>query len=204
MDAPDAETADDFRALLARARSGDDEAARRLVAQFEPEVRRHVRMHLTNPRLQRVFDSLDICQSVMANFFVRIAAGQFEVERPEQLRKLLTTMARNRLRDHWRSERAMRRDNRRTEQHDNLDAAEAVAGQEPTPSVIVAQRELVDQLQARLSPEERELADQRAAGCEWAEIAGRLGASPEAVRKRFTRAMDRAARELGLDEALDA
>jgi RNA polymerase sigma factor (sigma-70 family) len=203
VDDPDSAAVQDFRALLGRVRGGDQEAARELVREFEPEIRRHVRMQLTNPRLQRTLDSLDICQSVLANFFVRAAAGQFEIEHPEQLRKLLTTMARNRLRDHWRSERAMRRDNRRMEQSGNVDV-DAVAARGPTPSVLVAERELLEQLQARLSPEERALADERAAGHEWADIASRVGGSAEAARKRLTRAVNRAARELGLDEALDA
>ena len=184
-------------------RGGDDEAARRLVREFEPEIRRQVRMLLTNPRLQRVLDSVDVCQSVMANFFVRAASGQFEIESPEQLRKLLVAMARNRLRDHWRSERAQRRDNRRLEIGGDVESADA-ACPTPTPSVLVSERELLEQLQARLSPEERELAEQRALGREWAEIAATVGGSPEAARKRLARAVNRVARELGLDEALDA
>jgi hypothetical protein len=31
----------------------------------------------------------DICQSVMASFFVRAAAGQFNLERPDELIRLL-------------------------------------------------------------------------------------------------------------------
>jgi DNA-directed RNA polymerase specialized sigma24 family protein len=119
------------------------------------------------------------------------------------LRKLLVAMARNRLRDHWRSERAERRDNRRLEVGGDVESADA-ACPTPTPSVLVSERELLEQLQARLSPEERELAEQRALGREWAEIAATVGGSPEAARKRLARAVNRAARELGLDEALDA
>jgi hypothetical protein len=38
---------------------------------------------LTDARLRREIDSADICQAVLANFFVRVAAGQFEIETPE-------------------------------------------------------------------------------------------------------------------------
>ena len=51
-------------------------------------------------RLRRVLDSVDVCQSVLANFFVRVAAGQFDLDQPEQLLRLLATMARNRILDH--------------------------------------------------------------------------------------------------------
>jgi RNA polymerase sigma-70 factor (ECF subfamily) len=53
-------------------------------------------LHLTDPRLRRVLDTVDVCQSVLGGF-VRAAAGQFDLEQPEQLVKLLTTMARNRI-----------------------------------------------------------------------------------------------------------
>jgi RNA polymerase sigma-70 factor (ECF subfamily) len=38
---------------------------------------------------------MDICQSVLASFFVRAAVGQFELDRPEPLVGLLIGMARN-------------------------------------------------------------------------------------------------------------
>ena len=40
---------------------------------------------------------MDICQSVLGSFFVRAATGQYKLETPEHLLKLLTTMARNKL-----------------------------------------------------------------------------------------------------------
>ena len=52
-------------------------------------VRFEARLRLTDPRLRRQYDSLDICQSVLASFFVRAAAGQYDLDRPEQLLKLL-------------------------------------------------------------------------------------------------------------------
>lgn len=39
----------------------------------------------------------------------------------------------------------------------------------------------------------------RQQGLEWAAIAAELGGSPEALRKHFTRALDRVARRLGLE-----
>src|SRR5271165_4547447 len=91
-----------FRKLIERVRAGEQEAASDLVRQYEPEIRRAVRLRLTDPRLHRFVDSMDICQSVLANFFVRVHAGQFELDRPEQLLRLLVTMARNRLYDQAR------------------------------------------------------------------------------------------------------
>src|SRR3954463_7961988 len=80
-------------------RGGDERGAEDLVRRYEPEIRLEIRtwLRLRDPRLRRVFDSMDICQSVLANFFVRAAVGGFELDEPSQLIRLLVTMARNRL-----------------------------------------------------------------------------------------------------------
>ena len=94
-----------FDEFLAAIRRGDQNAAEELVRTYEPFIRRIIRMRLTDERLRRIFDSMDICQSIMANFFARAAAGQFNLQTPEQLRNLLVTMAINKLRSKARMER---------------------------------------------------------------------------------------------------
>src|ERR1700736_436515 len=105
--------AETFQGLLRRVRAGDAGAAEQLVRTYEPEVRRYARMRLTDSRLRRVLESVDICQSVLANFFVRAAAGSLGLERPEQLLKMLAAMVRNRVIDHARKQQAACRDQRR-------------------------------------------------------------------------------------------
>jgi RNA polymerase sigma-70 factor (ECF subfamily) len=188
-----------FPTLMQRVRAGDADAAAALVREYEPEIRRAVRMYLTDPSMHRVLDSMDICQSVLGNFFVRAAAGQFELDQPEQLLKLLVTMARNKFRDYARRQHAARRDNRR-DQMGNLEALAALPGREGTPSQIVAGEEMLGEVRRRLSADERFLAEQRALGRDWAEIAAEIGDSAEALRKRLKRAIDRVAEEMGLDE----
>jgi RNA polymerase sigma-70 factor (ECF subfamily) len=186
-----------FPLLLQRVRAGDAEAAAALVRCYEPEIRRAVRVRLTDPRLRRTLDSIDICQSVLGNFFVRVAAGQFDLHEPKDLLKLLVTMARNKLLDRARQEQAERRDGRRTQASPEALAAVADAGE--SPSQIVSGRELLEAMHARMTPEERDLAAQRVAGRDWAEIAAARGESPEALRKRYERTIDRLTCELGLD-----
>src|SRR5262249_56178886 len=86
-----------FAEFLARVRRGDAPAAEELVRQYETAVRVAVRARLNNPTLRRQFDSVDVCQSVLASFFVRAAAGQYDLEGPAQLVALLVKMARNKL-----------------------------------------------------------------------------------------------------------
>src|SRR6202049_4135345 len=88
---------DSFADLIRRVRSGNADAAEELWRRYEPSLRREVRLRLRDPRLRRLFDEGDVCQSVMASFFVRAAAGQYDLEGPEQLQHLLVRMGRNKL-----------------------------------------------------------------------------------------------------------
>src|SRR5262249_35579497 len=54
-----------FRDLIVRVRLGDQRAAAELVGRYEPAIRRAVRFRLTDPRLRRTCDSMDVCQSVL-------------------------------------------------------------------------------------------------------------------------------------------
>lgn len=194
-------TGERFRALLRRVRAGDAEAASELVRRYESAIRRLVRVDLRASRLGRLIDSADICQSVLANFFIRYAAGQFELEEPDQLLQLLMAMARNRLVDQARRSQAACRDQRRLVADGNDALAEVVDG--VTPSRIVADRELLEKVRQALTPEERILAEQRGQGRNWPEIAAVVGGTPNALRLKLNRAIDRVVRRLGLDEVPD-
>jgi RNA polymerase sigma-70 factor (ECF subfamily) len=200
---------EDFRVLVGRVRSGDADAAAELLRRYEPAIRRAARVRLVDTRLNRLLDSMDICQSVMASFFVRTALGQYELESPAQLLKLLATMTRNKLANQVKGHRALRRDFRRVEQRSGASdeddrsiasGVEGLAGPDHTPSSEVATRELLAEARRRLSVDELALLERREQGSEWTEIALELGASPEAIRKRLARAVDRVAHELGLDQ----
>src|SRR5438046_943040 len=93
-----------FQDLIRRLREGDADAAAEIVRQYEKEVRRAIRVRLTDPRLRRTLDSMDVCQSVLANFFLRASAGQLDLDEPRDLVRLLVTMARNKVIDKARRE----------------------------------------------------------------------------------------------------
>ncbi len=193
---------ENFQSIFARVRQGDDEAARELVRRYEAQIRRVVRIRLTEPGLRRRFDSVDICQSVLGDFFVRAALGQFEIDTPEQLVALLSQMARNKLIQYVRRERAQRRDERRVaatpvEEHPASDGGQ-------TPSQIVAARELLEASRALLSEEERDLIDRRAAGQSWEELARERKTTPDALRMRLNRAIRRVTEQLGLEDSDEA
>jgi RNA polymerase sigma-70 factor (ECF subfamily) len=183
--------------LLRRVRAGDEDAVRELVRRYESEIRRIARLRL-HPRLRRVLDSTDICQSVLHSFFVRAALGEYELNTAEDLLRLLAGMVRHKVASQARREHAQRRDQRRTEADDT--AVREALTPEASPSRIVAGRELLQQFRERLSEQERRLADLRAQGQEWSAIAAQLGESAEALRKRLERGIRRVARALGLED----
>jgi RNA polymerase sigma-70 factor (ECF subfamily) len=191
---------DSFAAIVGRVRAGDGDAAAELVRQYEPLIRREVRLHLEDRRLCRVFDSMDVCQSVLASFFVRVAAGQYDLEQPGQLVRLLVTMARNKLASAARKQRQQKRDQRRTTGADGLHELPA---DDASPSELLVGKELLERVRRELSAEELQLAELRGDGLSWDEIAARLGGKAQARRVQLARALDRAARTLGLEEGGD-
>jgi RNA polymerase sigma-70 factor (ECF subfamily) len=187
-----------FAALLQGIRAGDEQAAQELLARYELVVRREVRARLRDGRLRRLFDSADFCQSVFASFFVRAAAGQYDLDHPGQLLNLLLDMARRKLAFCLRQQRAQRRDNRRL--HEGEGPLEQVADLRGSPSEQVGRQELLALVRQRLSAEENQIAQLRGQGCSWSEVAARLGGTPEARRVQLARALDHVARTLRLAE----
>ncbi len=192
---------DTFAALLARVRKGDSDAATELVRLYEPAIRVAVRASLVDTNLRRHFDASDICQSVMGSFFVRAAAGQYDLEQPAQLVALLAKMARNKVAMEARHHRQEKRDARRVTGGDSVLAGAAGATQ--SPSDAAAGKELLSAILTRLGEEEREIAQRRALGQDWAVIAAEMGGTPDGRRKQLSRALDRLAPELGYAEDAD-
>jgi RNA polymerase sigma factor (sigma-70 family) len=188
-----------FFTFIERVRAGDEQAAVELVRLYEPEIRREVRLRLRDSRLRRDFDSQDICQSVLASFFVRATLGQYELEEPKQLIKLLVTMTRNKLIGKVRKMQSQTRDHRRID-IEGQDKLQAVA-RGPTPSETVIGSELIHEFRKRMTREEWDLADRRSQGLQWDQIAREVGGTAEALRKQLARAVDRICGELGLDMA---
>ncbi len=142
-----------LKELLERFRAGDADAAGELVEAYEPHLRRMIRLRIRDSRLRRLFDSADICQSVLANFFARLSLGQYDLESPGQLVRLLETMARNKVATQARKAQVTRRDEREIDGGD-----ETVAPVVPGPSFTeqVAWSELVQIVRSRLSDSERQ------------------------------------------------
>ncbi len=193
---PDAESAL-LVSWIEGVKAGNQTAAAELVRHYEPEVRRFVRFRLTDPRLRRLIDSVDVCQSVMVRFFQGIQAERLSAEHPLQLLKLLTTMARNSLLDHARKVKVRRHISGSGLEPDHL---ANVADRRTNPNEKLEEADLVDLIRSRMRPDEQRALDQWLLGQGWEEMSQEFGCEPDALRKRLTRAIDRTTKELGLLE----
>jgi RNA polymerase sigma factor (sigma-70 family) len=186
-----------FTELIDRVSSGDQQAASQLVQEFEPVVRRELRFRLRDSRARVELESMDISQSVLSNLFVRVATREYDLREPEELIRLLITMTRNKIAQKLRDNHRQRRDSRRTVAGVENMPLESSA---PSPSRVLASKELLQQVQQTLNGEERQLVELRCQGLSWEEIASLLGGSAGARRKQMARAMDEIVRKLRLDD----
>ena len=184
-----------FIQLIDRLQKGDSSAANRLLEDYGPAIRRIARVRLNESMLRRVEESMDVYQSVMANFLMRASSGQFDLETPGQLMALVSTMIRNRVVDKVRFYRTQKRDIQR---NINLTDAMPPAGRGETASVMISRDELVSRFQMLLSEEDRLLLHQRAQGRTWQELADQLNTTPDQLRKRLARATMAISREVDL------
>jgi RNA polymerase sigma-70 factor (ECF subfamily) len=193
----------EYGEFIRRIRQGDEQAAEDLVRRYEAEIRLEVRgwLRLRNPALRRVFDSMDICQSVLASFFARAAVGDFDLDEPTQLIRLLVGMARKKVAEQARHHQRQRRDVRRVGDVD-LESGASPSAAAP-PRRRASGRELLQKFRERLSDEERQIADLRARGFDWASVAQELGGTADGRRKQLARAVVRVEEDLGLDSVLD-
>jgi RNA polymerase sigma-70 factor (ECF subfamily) len=181
----------DFERFLIALRVGDQEAGAELVRRYEPFLRRLIRMRLTDKRLRRVFDSMDICQSVLAKLFHEVALKDIRVNTEGHLCNLLARMVTNNVID------KVRREQRNA---GGIPVNWEPAATTPSPSEVVAQQDLVHTIQSRLSEKERWLAAQRALGRSWVEIAQETGETTDALRMMCARAMARVRNQFPAEE----
>ena len=73
-----------FVELLERVRAGDAEATEELFRTYEPHIKSLVRSLMRIDRVHFMAEPSDVCQSVMASFFIRTALGQYDISGPNQ------------------------------------------------------------------------------------------------------------------------
>jgi RNA polymerase sigma factor (sigma-70 family) len=183
-----------FVDLMERVRANDQDAVAELINQYEPFVRREIRIGMIRTPLRRLVDSLDVTQSVWISFFKRTSAGDYEINSPEQLQALLISMARKKLASQFRRHHRLKRDLSRSIVGAPLDY---VVDRQEDPCQQAQYNELLVTLTDKLSHEERQIAELRRDSLTWAEVANRMGGTAQGRRMQINRAVDRLTTELG-------
>ncbi|MEZ5962362.1 MAG: sigma-70 family RNA polymerase sigma factor [Planctomycetota bacterium] len=181
--------------LLRLAADGDEEARARLLREIYPKVEAQVHRNLDrdfrrrHPWMLQMFSTGDIVQEV----FLAVVKSRPEAgARNEfELQAWLASQVQNRIVDRVRFHLAQRRNAQRARPL-ATDAGDAVAGRDPTPSVVAALDErarILEVALAELDERQRCLWQLRMVEeCEFGDIARRLDlASEEAARSAFRR-----------------
>ena len=187
-----------FGEVIARLRSGDEAVVQWFVRQYEPEIRRLIRIRLNGSTLRRTMDSVDICQSTFFKFLQQLAACNLHVDTPEELSKLLFTIAQNNLRDELRKSNTKRRGQGVTfiKEQNLLPLIEDPA---LNPGQLAANRDFWETVKSRMTAGERDLVEQRAMGHDWKTLADRFQSTPAALRRRLVRLRSRLGHYLNPD-----
>ena len=173
----------DIPAFLARIQSGDQDAARELLARYESEVRLVVRRQL--PRLLRSrFDSLDFLQSVWGSFFRRVRTGPAEFEDSRHLVAFLARAAKNKVIDEYRRAASRKQDVHREEPlwGDGARPKEVPADID-SPSEVAQANEAYGRLRSLLPEDRRTIFEMKAEGLSSRDIGEKLGISERTVQR---------------------
>ncbi len=176
-----------FPELLARLRSGDQDAARQVFQRFASRLVGLARARL-DARLRAKVDPEDVMQSVLKSFFVRTAAGQFDLADWDGLWSLLTVITLRKCGHKVEHFQAACRDVRREEPppagDDSAASWEAIA-REPTPEEAAGLTDTVEGLLRGLDEADRRIVELALQGHSVPEISAQAGVSERTAYRRL-------------------
>jgi RNA polymerase sigma-70 factor (ECF subfamily) len=190
------ESADEFAALVARVRQGDETALAALLHCYEAEVRLAARV-LLGRALRCHLDSADLVQSVHHTLMLGLRQHKFELAGPKQLLGLAVTLVRRKVARHWRRhQRQQRLECPTAETNGYSDLLTARQSSEADPAQIAQYQDALQYLCSQVDARDRRLIELRLQGCSTAEAARQLGLDADVLRVRLSR-LRRRLRESG-------
>ena len=187
----------DAHELVARARSGDQQAAAELFNRFSRRL-----VLLAGSRLDRLVrgrvDPEDVVQSAYRSFFARLADGQFSLDEWDEVWGLLVRITLRKCGHKLEHARAARRDATREvaltgSPDDSGDAWQPIA-RNPTPVEALVLAETVEALMSGFDEREQEIVGLRLQGHAEREISDSVGRSERTVRRVLERLRHRVER----------
>jgi RNA polymerase sigma-70 factor (ECF subfamily) len=171
--------ADPLESLLEKLCNGDDVAAERVFAAYEPLLRKVVRRQLPG-RLRAKFDSGDVVQSVWADVLHGFREAGWRFSDTAHLRAFLVKVTRNRFIDRCRQHNTVLR---REQPVQGSELDKASASRQPRPSEVVQADDLWQQMLALCPPAYHELLRLKRQGLSLREIAEQTGLHGDSVRR---------------------
>jgi RNA polymerase sigma-70 factor (ECF subfamily) len=172
-----------FAALMARLRSGEDEAAREVFVRFAGRLVGLARTHL-DARLAARVDPEDVVQSAYKSFFVRQREGTLEVGTWDGLWGVLTMITLRKCADRAAYNRAGKRDVNREAGGSDSTFGNLALDREPAPDEAAALAEAVEALFRSVDdPDELAILELSLQGYTAPEIGDRLGRAERSVRR---------------------
>ena len=177
-------------------RAGDQNAARQLFDRYVDQLVGLARRRISQ-RLASRIDAEDIVQSVFRTFFNRARAGQFTVEDPDDLCKLLARITVHKtLRQvafHKRGKRDAGMDMGQSDISQEM--LLTLLGGEPSPEETSAFLDQLEHFLDKLAPEDRKVLEMRMEGYNNVEIAEKLGVTDRTIRRLMERIRELAEKE---------
>jgi RNA polymerase sigma-70 factor (ECF subfamily) len=172
------------RILLNRWRSGDEDAARELFQIYEERLLGLARQRISQ-RFGSRLDPEDVVQSVFRTFFTRSKEGKFQVEKADDVWKLLARITVHKTFRQIAFHRAAKRNvnMEKTQGDDPHDYVLSLLDRGPTPEMANQFLDQVEHLVNRLSPNHREILELRMQGYKDVEIAEKLNVSDRTIRR---------------------
>ena len=182
--------------LVSRWRAGDQEAARQIFERYVSQLLTLASRRISQRLASRV-DPEDIVQSVFRTFFHRAREGQFQIDDPDDLCKLLARITVHKtLRQIAFHRRAKRDACQEAGQGDaEADHMMSLLASEPTPEDTVALYDQMEHFLGQLGTEDRRILQMRMEGYSNVEIADKLNITDRKIRRLLERIRGQAALE---------
>ena len=191
---------EEFAALMARLRAGDDEAASQIFGRFAQQLIALARSRL-DPLLRRKEDPEDVIQSVFRTFFARQADGRLQVNNWQSLWGLLTAITLrkcgHRLEYYQAACRNVGRERSPVSDEDHSATDWEALDSGPSPSQVAMLSETVQQLLQELNERDQQIVQLSLQGAKADQISTALGCSERTVKRVLERIRQRLEQSAG-------
>ena len=189
----------DDRELVKMFKAGSEAAARELFDRYCERLLKLAKRRIGQRMTSRV-DPEDVIQSAFRTFFTRVRNDQFTFEGENDLFKLLIRLTVHKTLRQIAFHQAAKRDAAMESPHGSATQEQllAVAGDEPSPEVVVTFMDLLETFLDKMPDQERRILELKLQGYSSEEIAQQMGLYDRKVRRVLERIRGIAAEEAAL------